>query len=104
MEVIVGDLPEDDEETEPSIIKSSHGRYLISGRALIYEINQYFQEEVIEDKNTQYTTLNGFIMNSFERLPKTGEKFQTVNGYEFEIVDMDGVKIDKVILRKEAGN
>ncbi len=89
MEVIVGDLPDEDEEREGNIVKSSGGQYIIGGRTLIYEINQYFQEEVIEDKNIEYTTLSGYIMNTLGRLPKTGEKFQNENNYEFEVVDMD---------------
>lgn len=101
MEVIVGDLPDEDEEREGNIVKSSGGQYIIGGRTLIYEINQYFQEEVIEDKNIEYTTLSGYIMNTLGRLPKTGEKFQNENNYEFEVVDMDWVKIDKVLVMKK---
>ncbi len=100
MEVIVGNLPDEDEETEGNIVKWSGSQYLINGRTLVYEINQFFQEDVIEDKNTEYTTLSGYIMNAFERLPKTGEKFQNENNYEFEVVDMDGVRIDKIIMKK----
>lgn len=100
MEVIVGDLPDEDEETEGNIVKWSNDQYLVNGRTLVYEVNQFFQENVIEDKNTDYTTLSGYIMNEFERLPKTGEKFQSESGYEFEVVDMDGVRIDKVIIKK----
>ncbi len=100
MEVIVGNLPDEDEEVEWNIVKWSLGEYLIGGRTLIYEINQYFQENVIEDSSNEYTTLSWYIMNEFGRLPKTGEKIQNENGYQFEVVDMDWVKIDKIIMTK----
>lgn len=100
MEVIVWDLPDEDEENDWNIIKTSDWQYLINGRTLIYEINQYFQEVVIEDKSTEYTTLSGYIMNQLERLPKTGEKFYNEYNFEFEVVDMDWIRIDKVLVRK----
>jgi CBS domain containing-hemolysin-like protein len=39
-------------------------------------------------------------MSVFLRLPKTGEKTQWQNNYEFEIIDMDGVRIDTVLMRE----
>ncbi|MBX9809276.1 hemolysin family protein [Candidatus Gracilibacteria bacterium] len=100
IEVIVGNLPEENEETEGNIIKNSENTYLLNGKTLIYEINQYFQEEIIEDSNHEYTTLSGYIMHNFGRLPKVSEKIKQANNYELEIVDMDGIKIDKVLIRK----
>lgn len=46
-----------------------------------------------------YNTLSGLILEILERLPKTGEKLRWMN-FEFEIVDMDGARIDKVLVRK----
>lgn len=100
IEVIVGDLPDEDEEIDWNIVKLSEWQYLIGGRTLVYEINQYFQENVIEESSHEYTTLSGYIMNQHGRLPKTGEKIINENHYEFGIVDMDWVKIDKVIMKK----
>lgn len=100
IEVIVWNLPEENEETEWNIIKNSENTYLLNGKTLIYEINQYFQEEIIEDSNHEYTTLSGYIMHNFGRLPKVSEKIKQANNYELEIVDMDGIKIDKVLIRK----
>jgi putative hemolysin len=101
MEVIVGDLPDEDEEIEWNVVKVSDWQYLINGRTLVYEINQYFQEEVIEDNSVEYTTLSGYIMNTLKRLPKTGEKFQNEYNFEFEVVDIDWVRIDKVLVKKQ---
>lgn len=100
IEVIVWNLPEENEETEWNIIKNSENTYLLNGKTLIYEINQYFQEEIIEDSNHEYTTLSWYIMHCFGRLPKVSEKIKQANNYELEIIDMDGIRIDKVLIRK----
>jgi putative hemolysin len=100
MEVIVGNLPDENEELEWDIIKDWENKFFINWRTLIYEINQYFQEEIIEDSNHEYTTLSGYILHHFWRLPRTGDKITQHNNYEIEIIDLDGIKIDKVLMRK----
>jgi putative hemolysin len=100
MEVIIGNLPDEDEEEEESIIKRSESDYLVNGKTLIYELNQYFQEEVIEENNHEYTTVSWFIMNSIGHLPKTGEKVELEN-FTLEIIDMDSIRIDKVLLTRK---
>lgn len=100
IEVIVGDLPDENEEMDWNIIKLPEWQYLLSGKTLVYEINQYFQENVIEEISHEYTTLSWYIMNKYGRLPKTGEKISNENNYEFCIVDIDWVKIDKIIMKK----
>lgn len=100
MEVIVWDLPDENEETEWNIIPRNESEYFINWKTLIYEVNQFFQEEAIEDNSNEYTTISGYLMNVFGKLPKTGEKIGWQNNYEFEILDMDGVRIDKILVRK----
>lgn len=46
-----------------------------------------------------YNTLSGLILEILERVPKTGEKLSWLN-FEFEIVDMDGARIDKVLVSR----
>jgi CBS domain containing-hemolysin-like protein len=45
--------------------------YFMGGKILIYEINQFFQEEAIQDNSHEYTTISGYIMHKLGRLPKT---------------------------------
>lgn len=99
IEAIVGDLPDENESDELAIIKRDDGSYLIDGRTLIFEINQYFEREIIEEDNAQYTTISGFVLTTLKALPKTGEKFNFEN-YCFEIIDMDGIRIDKVLIHE----
>ncbi|MCR6719736.1 MAG: hypothetical protein NVV59_05450 [Chitinophagaceae bacterium] len=45
----------------------------------------------------EFDTLAGFILHELERIPQTGDKFEW-KGFSFEIVDMDGHRIDKVLI------
>lgn len=98
-EAIVGDLPDEDDKDELNIIKRDDNSYLIDGKTLIFELNQYFQKEIIEDNISQYTTISGFIISKLQSMPNTSDKVSYEN-YEFEIMDMDGVRIDKVLMTK----
>jgi putative hemolysin len=98
-EAIVGDLPDEDEKDELNIIKRDDNSYLIDGKTLIFELNQYFQKEIIEDNISQYTTISGFIISKLQSMPNTSDKVSYENN-EFEIIDMDGVRIDKVLMTK----
>lgn len=99
IEAIVGDLPDEDELDEQYIIPRSDNSWLIDGRTLVFELNQFFQKELIEDNAGHYTTVSGFMLDHLRKLPKSGDKV-TYNGFHFEIVDMDGVRIDKILMDK----
>jgi putative hemolysin len=98
-EAIVGDLPDEDEKDESNIIKREDDSYLIDGKTLIFEINQFFQSEIIEDSINNYTTISGFILFVLQTMPNTGDKV-THEKYVFETIDMDGIRIDKVLMTK----
>lgn len=100
MEAIVGELPDEDEVEETYIIQRSENSYLIDGKTLIYELNQYFQREIIQDKIALYTTISGFILAQLKDLPKPGDQL-THDNYLFEIMDMDGVRIDKILMTRQ---
>jgi putative hemolysin len=99
-EAIVGDLPDEDEKDELNIIKrEDNNSYLIDGKTLIFELNQYFQKEIIEDNIAQYTTISGFILSKLQSMPHTGNVVIYEN-FKFEIIDMDGIRIDKILMTK----
>lgn len=103
MEGIVGDLPDLDEVDEPEFMKREDASYLISGSISIHELNAYLEKELITKNDDHYTTLGGFIIDHLNKIPDTGEKFN-YNGYTFEVVDLDGQRIDKVIIEKTVKN
>ncbi len=97
IEGIVGDLPDDDETEDEYIVKREDGSYLINGRTPIYELNQFFLKEIIEDKIAVYSTLSGFMIHHLKAMPHAGDVVKYDN-FEFEIMDMDGVRIDQVLM------
>lgn len=99
IEAIVGDLPEEDEIDELDITKREDGSYLINGKTLIFELNQYFQKEIIEDNISQYTTVAGFMLEHLKSIPIAGNNFEYEN-YYFEIMDVDGLRIDKILMKQ----
>ncbi len=99
IEVIVGDLPDEDEENEPPVVEREDGTYLISGSTLIYEFNQFFHEEILEDESKQFTSVAGLIVSTFQDMPTVGASID-IGKYRFEIMDMDGIKIDKILMSK----
>ena len=96
MEGLVGQVPEMDDEQE--IVERSDGTWLVDGQYSFYDFLAYFDMEDLYAEH-DYNTLSGLILEILERLPKTGEKLRWMN-FEFEIVDMDGARIDKVLVRK----
>lgn len=98
IEAIVGDLPEEDEVDTLDIIQRTDGSYLINGKTLIYELNQFFQREVIEDNISLYTTVAGFMLDHLKSIPQAGNSVN-FGHYYFEIVDIDGLRIDKILMR-----
>jgi putative hemolysin len=97
IEGIVGDLPDEEDDENEKITKREDGTYLIDGRTPLYEFNKYFNKEIIEFNHSQYTTIAGFVMDQLKAMPKAGDCF-TYDNYKFEIMDIDGRRIDKVLL------
>lgn len=98
IEAVLGDLPDEDEpEEERNIYMRREGSYLIDGRTPIWELNQYFSRTVIADRVGSYSTISGYLIDRLRSLPKMGDLVEDAH-HSFEIVDMDGVRIDKVLM------
>lgn len=94
--VLLGEITETHEE--PEIIAREDGSWLVDGQCSFYEFLDYLHlEDFYEEYH--YNTLSGLILDLLEHIPNTGEKFSW-QGLEFEIVDMDGARIDKVLVRR----
>ena len=96
MEGLIGQVPDVGEEAE--IVERSDGTWLVDGQYNFYDFLEYFDMEDLYAEH-DYNTLSGLILEILERVPKTGEKLSWLN-FEFEIVDMDGARIDKVLVFK----
>ena len=99
LEGIVGYIPGIDEEDEPKAIKRADGSWLIDGRYPIDKFKELFEfkDSLPDEEEDNYTTLAGFILSISGTIPNEEEIFEC-GRFIFEIVDMDGHQIDKVIV------
>lgn len=82
---------------EPDIIKRVSGDgWLVDGQCSLYDFLCYFDRQDLFE-NSEYHTLGGLILQQLQHIPVSGESLQW-NGFTFEIVDMDGARIDKVLV------
>lgn len=95
METIAGALPEPGAKAEPNIVQRGESSWLIDGMTSMDEVEEATGFYGIQDVKDGYNTLAGFILSKLGHIPKTGETLQW-QGVTFEIVDMDGRRIDKV--------
>jgi putative hemolysin len=97
LEAIVGLMPSNyGDEDEPIITRRSDGSWLIDGSAPIDEVQLAIGlEEIRTDGN--YETIAGFVMHALGHAPSVGEYCECY-GYRFEVVDMDGRRIDKILM------
>lgn len=94
LEALVGELSGEDVGS-PSIVQRKDGGWLIDGQCPMYDFLRHFgMEDLYTDAN--FNTLSGLILHQLEYIPQVGEKLQW-NSFCLEIVDMDGVRIDKVL-------
>jgi len=95
-EALVGELPEQSEE--PDIVPREDGSCLVDGQCPFYDFLLHFGAEE-EHPTNAYNTVSGLILDQLKHIPTTGERLQW-GGFGFEIVDMDGARIDKILITR----
>jgi putative hemolysin len=99
LEELVGYIPEANEEFDPEVVEREDGSWLLDGMLTVDEFKELFNIDALPDEEIQYhQTLGGFVMTMMGRIPTTGDKFDW-SGLSFEVVDMDGYRVDKVLVR-----
>ena len=102
LEAIVGDVPQTGQE-EYEIIERADGTYLVDAQITFYDFLSRFEKtEWMNEGDNEFDTLAGFVLHELERIPKTGDAFDW-RGFEFEIIDMDGQRIDKLLVKLSDG-
>ncbi len=94
LEAITGVFRSDLDEDDPVMIRRDDGSWLLAGFMPADEMADQLGIELPESR--EYDTLAGFLLSLFHRLPSTGEAVET-QGWRFEVVDLDGRRIDKVL-------
>lgn len=99
IENIVGEIPDEGDSIEPDVFVREDNSILINGDAPVETLTEIIENYFIDFDKIEYSTVAGFVINHIEKMPATGDKFD-FNGYHFEIVDMDGNRIDKLLISK----
>jgi putative hemolysin len=96
LEALVGDAS-DFYKDDFKLIEREDGSWLVDGHYSLHDFMTFFElDELINDY--EVNTVSGLIMTELSRIPKEGEKL-IWQKFELEVIDMDGVKIDKVIVK-----
>lgn len=97
MEAIVGDIPQPN-VTDYEVTEREDGSFLVDAQIPFYDfLTRFDKAEWLNEGEHEFDTLAGFILHELERIPHTGDKFEW-KGFKLEIIDMDGHRIDKVLV------
>ncbi len=100
LEAIVGDVRTIGEPLETPVVVREDGSWLIDGDTSIEKLKDILSVDTFpEEEEGYYRTIAGFIMYVLQRIPITGEHIE-FKGLRYEVVDMDGNRIDKVLVEK----
>lgn len=98
LEAIVGDMPSLDETDEPYAVQREDGSWLLDGMLPMDEFKEIFGLGRLSDEEPgRYLTLSGYVLTKMGRIPTAGDTFEA-DGLRFEIMDMDGNRIDKILV------
>lgn len=99
---IAGEFVSDqDEKTQRSLIERADGSLLVSGAMAIDALAERIEIKLPDDRD--YATVAGHALAQLRHLPDEGEQFED-QGWQFEVIDMDGRKIDKLIVSQVNDN
>lgn len=101
LEAIVGELPSRDEPHEPEVTPREDGSWLVDGLLNIDRLKEILdRDETLPDEESgHYHTVSGFMMTQLGGIPTVGQHFHWKD-FRFEVVDMDGRRVDKVLIAK----
>ncbi|NUN65920.1 HlyC/CorC family transporter [Pseudanabaena biceps] len=98
LEAIVGDLPSSDRQGDPDAMQREDGSWLIDGMISSDRLKELLEvEELPYEEERNYHTLGGLMMTYLRHIPTVGEHFAWKH-IRFEVVDMDGNRVDKVLI------
>jgi putative hemolysin len=103
IEGIVGNLPSAGAVTGPEAVQRADGTWLVDGNYTVDELSALLDlRELPARGRVGYETVAGLLLTLLDRIPERGEVV-TWGGWTFEVVDMDGLRIDQVLVAPEEG-
>lgn len=101
LKAIAAEIPSGGKAAQPKAVKRDDGSWLLDGMLSVDEFKEIFNLESLPgEKRDAYQTLGGFIFTQMGRVPSESDTFEW-GELRFEIVDMDGKRIDKVLVKKQ---
>ncbi len=99
LEAIIGDISSRDELDHPQVVQRDDGSWLLDGMLPIDELKEILNVRALpEESGGDYETLAGFMLTELGRIPAPADHFEW-NKFRFEVMDMDGRRIDKVLVQ-----
>ncbi|MBX0327267.1 hemolysin family protein [Oscillochloris sp. ZM17-4] len=104
LEEIVGEIGDEFDEIEaPPVTIREDGSMLADGSLNVDEVKRILDEDDLPDEETyRFDTLAGFVISLLGQIPTTGDVVSW-GGWRFEVIDMDGLRVDKVLISRESG-
>jgi putative hemolysin len=97
---IVGEIGETGAPPAPGIVRREDGAWLVEGGLPIEELQDALElGELPGQEEHEYTTVAGFVLYRLGRIPQAADHFEW-EGWRFEVVDMDGRRVDKVLVSR----
>jgi len=96
LEALVGDIPGTG-ETDPRIVRREDGTWLVDGMVGLDELKQALGVAHLAGEDAEFHTLGGYLMARLNRVPLVADRI-TADGWRFEIVEMDGRRVDRVLI------
>jgi putative hemolysin len=97
LESIVGDIPAHGQAEPPAAVRRDDGSWLVDGIMPLVEVKDLLQTPLVPEP-PDVTTVAGLVVAELGRIPKVGDAVE-LPGARFEVVDMDGVRVDKLLIR-----
>jgi CBS domain containing-hemolysin-like protein len=100
VEMIVGDIEDENDEDEPMIEKRSDGSFIVDARAEIDDVAQMIGPSfVIGEHAEDVDTIGGVAVSALGRLPIKGEIVSVVAGFEIEVIEADMRRVKRLRIR-----
>jgi putative hemolysin len=98
LEAIVGDLPSTDDDDDQAVQRED-GSWLLEGMMSVEEFRELFdlEDELPGEQRGNYHTLGGFVITHLGRIPRASDHFEWKQ-MRFEVMDMDGNRVDKILV------
>jgi putative hemolysin len=104
LEALVGEVPDADGPTEEAIVRREDGSWLVDGLLAAEELEERLGiDERPRGEVAGYQTVGGLVMEALGRVPAAGARFE-LGEHSFEVLDMDGWRVNKVLVSPRRGS